>query len=120
MLVSDLQWQAMMASRASPCVTFTELGRREFRILALHPSKPTEPIFCQIVKQDLDHLMQGYTALSYTWGDTSKTAAIRCVMDDRSPLHLRSRGPEAGDLDVGELQVTENLIEALRRCRDRD
>jgi heterokaryon incompatibility protein (HET) len=120
MSISDTQWQAFIASRANPRVTFSGLGGREFRILALYPGEPTDPITCQIVKQDLDHIMQGYVALSYTWGDTSKTAAIRCFINDQKPAHLRSAGHEAGDLKAGELQVTENLVGALRRSRLRD
>src|SRR5438128_10811094 len=107
MSISDEQWQTIMASRAHPRVTYTQLGRREFRMLALHPGEPTDTIFCHIVKQDLDHIMQGYVALSYTWGDASKTAAIRCFMDDHTPLHLRSGGSQDGEGYVGERQLTE-------------
>jgi len=120
MSVSDSQWQAFMRSRVRPRLTFADLGHREFRILALQPGEPTDPILCQVVKQDLDHIVQGYTALSYTWGDMSKTATIRCVMDDRTPIPLRSTGPDARNSDTGELQVAENLLGALQWCRRRD
>ena len=114
----DEQWQTIMASHANSRMSYTQIGPREFRILVLYPGEPTDAIIGHIVRQDLDHIVQDYTALSYTWGDVNKTAAIRCIIDDRIPL--KSGASRSEDYDAGELQVTENLLGALQRFRRRD
>jgi hypothetical protein len=115
---SDEEWAGIRA-RAGGRVTYAPLREREFRVLLLHPGEKSDPILCQVVRQDLDHIVQDYVALSYTWGDATKTAAIHCLMNDREPAHER-HPPRPEDVSLGNLKATANLVAALRHFRHRE
>lgn len=114
---SDEEW-ATIRGRAHDGVRYAPLREREFRVVVIHPGDPSAPLFCQVVKQHLDHVVQGYAALSYTWGDLRTTVAVDCLMNDLRPAHERCP-PHPEDVSLGRLHVTENLFAALRRCRHR-
>jgi Heterokaryon incompatibility protein (HET) len=114
---SNEEW-ASIRTRAGR-MPYAPLREREFRVLLLYPWKDSDRIVCQIVRQDLDHIVLGYVALSYTWGDASKTAVIDCLMDDREPAHGRHH-PKPEDVCLSKLTVTENAVAALRRFRHRE
>ena len=48
------------------------------RLCVLHPGQKEEPIACSLVEVDLDKENPHYTALSYTWGDSSRPARVHC------------------------------------------
>src|SRR5262245_49725943 len=114
---SDEDWASIRA-RAGSRVTYGPLRTREFRVFLLHPGEKSDPNVCQVLKQNLDHIVQAYAALSYTWGDASKTAVVQCLMNDRVPMH-EFHQPRPEYVSLGHLVVTENLIVALRRLRHR-
>ena len=72
--------------------------KTEIRLLTLHTADPTDPelVSCQLENVLLDSKVE-YTALSYTWGDTTNRKPIIC---NGSRLH-----------------VTVNLFNALRELR---
>lgn len=78
---------------------YTPLGseRREIRLLMLRPGEPASPIRCDLLQANLD-ASPSYTALSYTWGDTSVT---KCI-----------------SIGGQEALVTENLESALQHLRN--
>lgn len=109
-----------MESLPKRSLKYAPLGHREFRILLIEPGDESAPINCQLLKQKLDHIKVDYFALSYTWGDVSKTKGILCVADDKIALHMKSEPTEAGDVEIGELQISMNLLAALRNARQTD
>jgi hypothetical protein len=73
---------------------------QSIRLLILHPSlDDSKPITCTIQHLQLSHQALKYEALSYTWGNTSRTKAIKFHPADK------------------ELIVGENCYDALRRLR---
>lgn len=79
-----------------PAEIYSSLLQNEFRVLVLEPGAREEQIFCRlIVCRTSDDLP--YEALSYVWGSSTATKAIRCNGQD--------------------FAVTENLHDALLRLR---
>lgn len=68
------------------------------RILILHPASGEDELSCDLEAADLNQAQDDYVALSYVWGDHTKTANILC--------------------DGKAMQVTLSLAEALRGMRD--
>ncbi|TPX12860.1 uncharacterized protein E0L32_006740 [Thyridium curvatum] len=73
------------------------------RLLHIRPSQDADaPVQCLVTTQRLSDTWLNYEALSYTWGDASKPAAILI-----------------GDNDTSSLTITQNCFAALRSLRQR-
>ena len=77
--------------------TYYALSDGEFRLLSLHPRAFESPISISLEHRILSESSKTYEALSYPWGTSADHFAI-----------VR---------DGGNLHVTTNLFEALRRLR---
>ena len=73
-----------------------DTARREIRLVCIAPASHDTPIVCNLIQTSLDDDCQ-YLALSYVWGDPSRTLPIQ--------------------LDGQTFHVTENLEAALRHLR---
>ncbi|KAL0936051.1 heterokaryon incompatibility protein [Colletotrichum truncatum] len=72
---------------------------RWFRQLHILPGQPEDPLLCSLVTVSLDEAPP-YKALSYVWGDPTKTASVICSEFQR--------------------EITISLLEGLRRIRRSD
>ncbi|PVH80399.1 HET-domain-containing protein [Cadophora sp. DSE1049] len=84
---------------------YPALNPGEIRIAELLPStNPQSPIHC-LIKPVLFTTSPPYSALSYTWGDTTKRKPITVENADSEGIPLR------------QISITSNLDSALRRIR---
>ncbi|KAI9730858.1 MAG: hypothetical protein M1834_005576 [Cirrosporium novae-zelandiae] len=74
---------------------------RAIRLANILPSRaPSRPVVCELQEVQLDHGLQSYKALSYCWGQSSRKTSITC--------------------NGQRLEITEDLLGALRHLRSRD
>ncbi|TPX12777.1 uncharacterized protein E0L32_000954 [Thyridium curvatum] len=84
----------------SPSFTYTALPPgRFFRLLSVHPGAPEDNLICDLFPYEID-TAPPYTALSYVWGDPTKSAEVTC----------------SGHA----CNITQSLSEGLRRIRKAD
>src|SRR6266536_1046623 len=90
----------MSKTQQSHVYSYTPLSTpRCFRVLEVSPGRIGEPLCCALIEHSLDDPPQ-YKALSYTWGDPTRTREVLI-----------------GDTKLG---ITENLYFALSSIRDAD
>jgi hypothetical protein len=105
-------------------------SQREIRILILHPANnPNDLLICSLIKTSLNHDSPIFSALSYCWGDLSKTKAIFIRhFEDQVSLcgeRLQKAGQDSSFQDLGnaticeEYQITETLHSGLCEFRSR-
>lgn len=84
----------------SQSFTYTALPQgRFFRLLKIHPGIISDDLVCEIFACDLE-TNPAYTALSYVWGDSAKSARLTC----------------SGHI----CNINQSLFEGLRRIRKSD
>jgi hypothetical protein len=99
-------------------------GGFETRLICLHPGGFDDCIYCTIYHANIlkEQPQTKYTALSYVWGDATRTRPIQLgyhQLSTSGPAHTwaSALSPEAGCYES--FQVTTNLESALRHLRDR-
>jgi hypothetical protein len=94
----------------------------ETRLICLHPGGFNDGIYCTIYHANILDRPPEYTALSYVWGDATRTKPIQLGyhhLPTGEPAHTWASAPSTG-LDCYEsFQVTKNLESALRHLRER-
>ncbi|KAI0835320.1 heterokaryon incompatibility protein-domain-containing protein [Hypoxylon sp. FL0890] len=53
-------------------------GVMPFRLLRLHPGKPSEPLITELIPASVDEADGQYEATSYTWGSPANPCRIKC------------------------------------------
>jgi hypothetical protein len=102
----------------------TSRGRSATRLICLHPGGFDDCIYCTIYHANIleKRPQTEYTALSYVWGDATRTKSIQLgyhQLPTSEPAHAWSSTPSPGVDCYESFQVTTNLERALRHLRDR-
>lgn len=99
-------------------------GRVETRLICLHPGAFADRIYCTIYHANILERRPEteYTALSYVWGDATRTNSISLSYHQLSTsehAHTWTSASSPGGNSYESFQVTRNLESALRHLRQR-
>ena len=103
--------ETLLLLAAHPSIYLPLATENTIRVLHLYPGKDDDPILCCLRHQELDSPKQ-FIALSYAWGDPKVTRPIACFFETFSVSRMEM------SLNIGRMDVTVNLYNALRRLRD--
>lgn len=93
-------------------------SKTEIRLLELLPSSPAEPLICRIFITTLDDPCKPFAALSYVWGNGTKTRHMVVeTQHDASDGDAATSKVDGSETGYSKIPITESLFTALRSLR---